>query len=261
MSISQTFPQSGNAIIDRHHAELSRLVSRLSHAWIMDQDMDTFKTAINLFISQLQDHFETEISIIRSAGFAGWERHESDHNFIIRQMTKLADTPGEDFMYQFIDEAERTVFEHELLGDQEYWAVLDQSPVDVLISWDDSLLVHDEAIDKHHLALVNLLNRLYNSLSDNMDQTVFLDGFMQIYGFTKIHFEHEENQLGKVSPAIAQAHIRDHARLLAELRRTIERFRKEPSMEDARVLMRDFVRFWLTDHIIVYDKPFFDQQG
>ncbi|CCQ73018.1 hemerythrin family protein [Magnetospira sp. QH-2] len=259
--MSQNFPQSGNEIIDKHHADLTRLVSKLAHAWIMEQDPNACDAVIDSFLANLDDHFQTEMTIVRAAGFAGWQRHNEDHAHIIRKLRKLADGKGEDYMYRFIDEAERTVFEHELLGDQEYWEVLAQTPTEHLITWDDSLLVHDEIIDEHHKALVNYLNRLYGWIMNGVEEEVFLENFAQIYSFTKVHFEHEESEFATIHSAEAQAHARDHARLLSELRHTIENLRKETDMDDARILMRDFVRFWLIDHILVHDKPFFLHRG
>lgn len=257
-------PQSGNSIIDQHHASLSQLVSQLAHSWMLDISAAEFSRLTDRFQMLLAEHFHSEISIIRAAGYEHWQRHEEEHDYILRKLEKLANRGGSNHIYEYVDEAERTIFEHELLSDQEYWDAFDKPTGDELVHWDETLELNDPEIDKHHQALVGYLNRMYLWLRDEPYQReVLMQDFVQLYRYTRMHFELEEEMILKAGDAISvnhSAHVRDHARLLGELRLVMQKLKQQQDAKDVLMTMRDFVRYWLVDHIHVHDKPAFQKQ-
>lgn len=81
------------------------------------------------------------------------------------------------------------------------------------IAWNDSYLIGDDAVDAQHQQLFKLANR-FLAATDKASLTLCA---MQLYKYTREHFEYEEALMRKFSFPDHKAHMEGHNRLIARL--------------------------------------------
>ena len=118
--------------------------------------------------------------------------------------------------------------------------------------WSPNLSVGIEAMDADHLALIAALNGLLEACREERGHDAILAAFDRLIGDTREHFAREERlMLDEVYPDY-ELHKRIHTALLdeiADLRTKCDTGEMEIGTETT-----DFIRSWLTSHILESDK-------
>jgi hemerythrin len=118
-------------------------------------------------------------------------------------------------------------------------------------SWNSSLSVGVNEIDKDHQQLINLLNELIQIIDDekgNDEVEVVLD---ELLGYTSWHFRHEERLMQTYGFNGFLDHKNKHADLIEQASGLQEKLKNEG--ESITIEVIDFLKDWLTKHILGTD--------
>jgi hemerythrin len=147
-----------------------------------------------------------------------------------------------------VDALERMLFDHEILEDIQYFASIAENSAAgegaPLVVWSPELEIGVTWIDSHHRSLVATLNEI-GRLGPSHEEGEAGSLLDRLRRHAWHHFHDEEARL----PAndSSREHVQQHRRLLAELDELIVKVREKNV--DLAALARDYLRYWLIDHI------------
>ncbi len=245
--------QSGSLFIDRNHANLSETAKGLVDQWQKGIDVDKFKDIARGFVAELTNHFQHEEMFLKSADFKGLVKHEQKHADILDSFNELVQPEAtKETIQNFVWSAQTTLFEHELMDDQEFWgefAPLDPS-LNFLITWSSEYETGNQNMDSHHAALASYINRSYIRASTENWSNLLEGELRHIKTYSEHHFAEEEKGFDKNNPN-HQSHIISHQKLLTRLETVIEEVADDKyDLDD----LFDFLKNWLIYHITHMDK-------
>lgn len=125
-----------------------------------------------------------------------------------------------------------------------------------LLEWTDDLSVHDDELDAEHRKLIDILNSLYDAMKSGRGNDVLGGVLAELVDYTTAHFAHEEKMLQACGYELSETHEMEHAELLEKVSDLKLQFEKGSFLLSVRVL--DFLKVWVTDHIIKSDKKYSD---
>ena len=123
-----------------------------------------------------------------------------------------------------------------------------------LLIWDNKYSVNNEELDNHHKALLDILNKLYDSCFD-IDNKISLGPLLDdLVSYTNYHFTVEEQYMSKVGYKDIERHISLH-RLFSE---RIHELRQKKDINDLDVTKELIVYLgnWLINHVMVEDNRY-----
>lgn len=123
-----------------------------------------------------------------------------------------------------------------------------------LIEWKPEYSVAIESIDKQHQALVALIAHLQQAMLEGRTKQVVGPLFASMNRYVKYHFAYEEKLLEENAYPGLDAHRREHARLIVELKELESKY-LQGTLHAGAPLMK-LLRSWLVDHICVHDKQY-----
>ncbi len=125
---------------------------------------------------------------------------------------------------------------------------------DHLILWDNTLMVNVGKIDNQHKTLIKTLNELYNVAQTSSDKEDLAPIFEELVKYTVEHFATEEKFMEEYRFPQFTAHKKEHEDLTAQ----VVAFKKDfdNGTETISFELLDFLRKWLTHHIIITDKGY-----
>jgi hemerythrin len=121
------------------------------------------------------------------------------------------------------------------------------------IDWNDGYSVHVREIDAQHRLLFDLINRLHDAMKVGKSREVLGGIFSELLRYTVDHFRTEETLLRLHGYPESTAHLREHHELTKQAAALKERFAKG---EMITLQVMDFLRDWLTNHILKSDKQY-----
>jgi NNP family nitrate/nitrite transporter-like MFS transporter len=121
-----------------------------------------------------------------------------------------------------------------------------------LISWDKEFSVGIDAIDRQHIHLLSLINKIDAVIQEGGAYEQFAPVLNDLIEYTNRHFAHEEKLLDENHCPDLDRHKRSHDRLREELSRWREKVAKATT-EDMHEHML-FLRIWFPGHILNVDK-------
>lgn len=122
------------------------------------------------------------------------------------------------------------------------------------IDFDDSLRTGIEEIDRQHETLVELYNELDEALWKGRANRQMELILARLVKYTKTHFAIEEAVLEATGYPDLEQHQFEHHRLAERLRQYVVRYKR--SQERISAEMLDFVRKWITSHIMECDMSY-----
>jgi hemerythrin len=125
------------------------------------------------------------------------------------------------------------------------------------IQWSDDLLTGVAEIDRQHRILVNTLNEAQVRLANEMDDQLFEQITRDLLAYAIYHFNTEEQlmqQHGYVSGASeeSKSHLAAHRRFSEQV--VALREKAHAGQPESRVELLDFLKSWLSNHIMTTDK-------
>lgn len=116
-------------------------------------------------------------------------------------------------------------------------------------TWEDKYSVGDDEIDNQHKQLFAIAN----SVENHHEKSEIAKSIMELYKYTRIHFQAEEQMMRDVGFPEYREHQLLHDNLITKLNEiSNQEFDKA---EDGRKFI-DFVFNWLTDHILHQDMAY-----
>ena len=124
----------------------------------------------------------------------------------------------------------------------------------VFVDWTDKLSVGVGSIDQQHKRLVGLINQLHTAMSAGQGQAMLIGVYNELVDYTRTHFAHEEKLLRTHSYHDLPGHHAVHAKLTKDVLGLQNKLADKKAVLSVEVL--DFLRAWLTDHIMNTDQRY-----
>lgn len=124
-----------------------------------------------------------------------------------------------------------------------------------LMKWSESYSVGNPILDSDHKILVSLINQLHEALDTGQSRDVLTSIVNVLVEYAEHHFRREEALLARAAFPDLPPHLEEHRDLLSHLHLLRDRVcagEKSALGEEAV----DFLKKWLTDHILVSDKSY-----
>ncbi len=122
------------------------------------------------------------------------------------------------------------------------------------IDWTDELSLGIPEIDEQHRQLVDIVNKFEESAKGGKGPRIMVGILNDLVGYTQEHFSFEEKFMLEAKFPKLSLHQSQHRQLLQK----IERFQFEFSQGGRRITieLREFLKYWLTSHILKEDKAY-----
>ncbi|HYD95939.1 MAG TPA: bacteriohemerythrin [Noviherbaspirillum sp.] len=79
----------GNNFIDNDHKKLIEMVNRLHALMHEGKGKEVLDKVLHNLVTYTQDHFRREEDLMRSLGFADYQRHKDEHDKLLKQVLDL----------------------------------------------------------------------------------------------------------------------------------------------------------------------------
>jgi hemerythrin len=125
---------------------------------------------------------------------------------------------------------------------------------EVFFKWSPEYSINIQAIDDQHRELVNILNRLFISVSKREGDKVTASILDALMSYTKTHFALEERLMRLANYKDLQAHMEEHKKLIEKL----DQICKKHLIEEKSIYfeMLIFLKSWLREHIQGVDRKY-----
>jgi hemerythrin-like metal-binding domain len=124
-----------------------------------------------------------------------------------------------------------------------------------LMAWSEAYGVGHAMLDADHRILINLVNQLHDAMETGQSRAVVGTVINVLAEYTEHHFRREEAILTAAGFPLLEQHKAEHSNLEARVRDIRDRWSGgERQVLDQEVL--DFIKKWLTDHILGADKSY-----
>lgn len=116
-----------------------------------------------------------------------------------------------------------------------------------IINWKSDMSVGIDSIDNQHKHLVDLINRLYEAMSEGHSKDIMDAVLKELVDYGKIHFKTEEDYFDTYNYPDAMDHKGEHKAFL----NTVDNLMQEYESGEYKVSMDTlhFLRDWITHHI------------
>ena len=131
------------------------------------------------------------------------------------------------------------------------------------IEWSDKISVGIQELDEQHKQLVDLINRLFDAMTEGQDKAAVAKEIMnELIQYTIIHFAVEESLFRIFDYPDYDEHCKHHQELRLQAHEINQKVQSGERMITPELLF--FLRKWITNHIMVEDKkysPFLLKKG
>ena len=125
-----------------------------------------------------------------------------------------------------------------------------------LIKWKDQYSVGITKIDNEHMKLVDLINKLHESMRDQKTNEVLGSIISELVDYTKFHFSTEENYFAMYNYPETESHKKAHRAFVNKISDFEKGFKTGKLMLSMEII--NFLKEWLVKHIQVTDKSYSD---
>ena len=124
-----------------------------------------------------------------------------------------------------------------------------------LISWQENFSLGLEAIDEQHKSLVDIINRIWQSIVEKSEKSVVFSLIEELERYTFAHFAAEETFMRVTGYPHFDRHKQEHQAFIS---RVSEEKRRALSTGNLSLDLMHFLRDWLVNHILLSDKHYAD---
>lgn len=118
--------------------------------------------------------------------------------------------------------------------------------------WDDKLSTRHAGMASDHRKMVDLINRLGESMAEGRGKFARCAIFDEIIRHTRLHFDMEDRLMAAHRYPAAEEHRSEHAALLRKLLKHKQGV--EEGGEEFSATLLHFLDFWWTHHILTMDE-------
>jgi hemerythrin-like metal-binding protein len=123
-----------------------------------------------------------------------------------------------------------------------------------LISWKNDFSVNIAEIDKQHMCLFELINKLHDSMKTGQGNSVIGPILSDLINYTVFHFDTEEKYFKKFQYSEYLRHKIEHDGLRTKAKQLNAEFAAGKVTITVEVL--NFLRDWISNHILKSDKKY-----
>ena len=133
-----------------------------------------------------------------------------------------------------------------------------------MLDWnDDKMSLGIKLIDEQHKELINIINLLAHSITNNSQKEDILTIVDKLIDYSSYHFDVEEKLLAKFNYEEKDYHIKEHkgfTKKFSDLKVDIinDKYYTNKSPIDIAEEVFDFLTDWLLNHILHDDRKFVD---
>jgi hemerythrin-like metal-binding protein len=120
--------------------------------------------------------------------------------------------------------------------------------------WNNALSVNVNDIDRQHMQLINLINRLFDAMSSGKGSDVLGKTLTDLITYTKGHFALEEKYMREYNYPLLSLHKTEHDKLTKQVLDLANEFQSGKTLISIKVM--NFLKDWLNNHIMQNDKKF-----
>lgn len=120
--------------------------------------------------------------------------------------------------------------------------------------WKNDYSVKNEILDGEHKKLIGIINELYISFMNREENEKLGEMLSKLQEYTIYHFSHEEELLKERNNPLSATHKAKHNDFIEKVKSMKEKHEKGTT--EIKYEMMNFLRSWLTDHIIGTDKKY-----
>jgi hemerythrin len=125
---------------------------------------------------------------------------------------------------------------------------------EVFFKWSNTYSVNIPTIDEQHQELINILNRLFVSVSKREGNKIIASILDALMDYTQTHFTLEERLMKEADYQDIESHKHEHKRLIDQLDRLCKKYMLEEKPIYFELL--SFLRNWLREHILGCDSKY-----
>lgn len=122
--------------------------------------------------------------------------------------------------------------------------------------WNKELIVDNGIIDAQHKRLIELVNTLFDAMSEGKGNDALGEVFIGLVDYTKSHFSTEAALMKLHNYPDLVLHLKEHEVLTKQVLDLHDKFKENETTLSLPVL--NFLRNWLNQHILSSDKKFGD---
>lgn len=125
-----------------------------------------------------------------------------------------------------------------------------------IINWNDSLSVKIKSIDDQHKILIDMINSFYDKITKNEGKEgmlTFIDGLKK---YVLLHFSTEEKYFKQFNYPAYEAHKKEHDKFIAQVNDFETRYKNGKLILSVEIT--NFIKDWITNHIMGIDKKYSD---
>lgn len=123
-----------------------------------------------------------------------------------------------------------------------------------LIIWNNALSVNIRNIDLQHQRLVDMINKLHESMKKRESNSVLSAILNDMVAYTLVHFKSEEDLFEKYGYPAWLEHKREHEQFIKKVEEFVSEFKSGNKILSIEVL--NFLTGWLSQHIKIQDKAY-----
>ena len=123
------------------------------------------------------------------------------------------------------------------------------------VKWTPAMSVGVEALDTDHKMLIGLINQLADAIAKGDAHDIVASVINALVDYTEYHFGREEEMMRVCAYADFNNHVATHGKIVETLRHLRDAHAGRALGHTEKVLL-DFMRAWLTDHIMGVDMKY-----
>jgi hemerythrin-like metal-binding protein len=131
-----------------------------------------------------------------------------------------------------------------------------------ILNWSDALSVNIKELDQQHQCLIEIINKLHDSMKSGKGDSVIGPILSDLLSYTQFHFSTEEKYFQQFAYPHGLMHKKQHNDLTKKAKDLKVDFDKGKITISIEVM--NFLKDWLKDHILGSDKqyaPFLNSKG
>jgi len=131
-----------------------------------------------------------------------------------------------------------------------------------LMVWNEKLSVNIKAIDRQHQKIVGIINELHDAMKERRGRDVMAGLLVELVDYSGYHFDTEEDFFRQYKYPGLLVHKSEHDLFKSR----VEHMRSQFNGGNKLIVVEamDFLKDWLSDHILVTDhkySPFLNGKG
>lgn len=120
------------------------------------------------------------------------------------------------------------------------------------VEWNDYLSVNVADIDSHHKKLIEIINRLYQSMVEGSSENMIKSVLVELIEYTRYHFSFEESLMDEFAYLQTDKHKEMHREFVSNLSESCRKYQVEKIPVQKEML--EFLKDWLINHILKTDR-------